>query len=370
MKKITLLLLLLPLLCFPEVRLSDRTRVSVLTCGLGHELYSLFGHTAIRIKDPQLGLDVVYNYGAFDFSTPNFGLRFVKGDMQYFVAVDSFNGFMQQYQYEQRSVVEQELFLPLEMKQQLFDELSKVLASDENFYTYKFIDRNCTNMAMHVINKVLGEPILKKTGDTSITYREIIYPYFDGHFFEQWGTSVIFGKKVDEDSNTLFLPTELEASLASAQYQGKPLSEKSRPIIQAQETTPPFSIFNSIYLYLAILLGVALANKKVITATYFVVIGGIGAFFCVAGAYSLHEEVAWNYNVLLFNPLLIVIAFGLVAKKQNLLRILSWISAGLLFIYALFMLTKIHLAIVTPMIALHGLIFWRILKPKSLAAIE
>lgn len=365
MRRLLLFLLVIPSLLVAEVRLSPQSRVSVLTCGTGHELYSLFGHTAIRISDPTMGLDIVYNYGAFDFSAPNFAGRFTKGDLQYFVATDTFNGFMEQYRYEGRSVVEQELFLSVERKQQLFDELTSVLNSDEKFYTYKFIDRNCTNMAMAVINKILGGQILKKTGDTGITYREIIYPYFDGHFFEQWGTSIIFGTKVDQASTTLFLPTELEKSLESATYQGKPLSEKSRLLLDAPKTEAPFSFWNNLYVYLAVLLLVALVNKKSVTVTYLVIIGLVGVFFSVAGWYSLHEELKWNYNVLICNPLLLGLATGMLTNKSKLTRLLTWICVGCLVVYAVYMLTKIHLLTVMPMIVLHGFIFWRILRKYS-----
>ena len=61
-----------------EITLSNTAEVSVLTCGTGLEIYSLFGHTAIRIKDSSNFVDQVYNYGTFDFSTPNFYLKFVK----------------------------------------------------------------------------------------------------------------------------------------------------------------------------------------------------------------------------------------------------------------------------------------------------
>ena len=54
------------------VKLSGKAEISILTCDPGKELYSSFGHTAIRIIDPVLGFDKVYNYGTFDFATPNF----------------------------------------------------------------------------------------------------------------------------------------------------------------------------------------------------------------------------------------------------------------------------------------------------------
>ena len=96
-----------------NIQLSDSAKVSVFTCGRGEELYSTFGHTAIRIKDPENQLDFVYNYGAFDFREGNFYLKFIKGDLQYFMNVSSYDEFIYEYQYDNREVIEQTLDLSL-----------------------------------------------------------------------------------------------------------------------------------------------------------------------------------------------------------------------------------------------------------------
>ena len=44
--------------------------ISLLTCAPGTDLYSLFGHTAIRVRDSRRGMDIVYNYGTFDDTDP------------------------------------------------------------------------------------------------------------------------------------------------------------------------------------------------------------------------------------------------------------------------------------------------------------
>ena len=49
---------------------NDSIRLSLLTCAPGEEIYSLFGHTAIRYENPSQGIDVVFNYGLFSFNTP------------------------------------------------------------------------------------------------------------------------------------------------------------------------------------------------------------------------------------------------------------------------------------------------------------
>src|SRR6266699_3421572 len=93
-----LFFLLFTVMAFGQsVPLSSNSKVSVLTCGSSPEIYALFGHTAIRIKDSVQNLDIVYNYGAFDFNTPNFARKFVKGDMQYFVTNSIFYDFLDQY---------------------------------------------------------------------------------------------------------------------------------------------------------------------------------------------------------------------------------------------------------------------------------
>ena len=80
------------------------TRISILTCGPGDELYSLFGHTAIRFFDSATNVDVVYNWGGFTFNQPNFYLNFVRGTLLYYSTADYFNDFMYEYIVDHRSV--------------------------------------------------------------------------------------------------------------------------------------------------------------------------------------------------------------------------------------------------------------------------
>jgi hypothetical protein len=81
-----------------------------------------FGHTAIRITDPDNFIDVVFNYGAFDFNTPNFVPKFAKGDLEYFAVAHSYTDFINEYTMK-RSVYEQELLINDSAKQRLFDNL-------------------------------------------------------------------------------------------------------------------------------------------------------------------------------------------------------------------------------------------------------
>ena len=350
-----------------SVPLSDKTQVSVLTCGVGPEIYALFGHTAIRIKDPVQHLDVVYNYGAFDFDTPNFALKFVKGDMQYFATSGSFEDFMMQYHYEQRSVSEQILDIPQDKKQLLFDKLNGMLFSDKRFYTYKFIDRNCTNMASDIINETLGSKLIyKREINTNArefvpkSYRDILFPYFDGHFYEQWGTSVLFGTKVDQRATVLFLPGELEHSLDITTYNSKPLVAKRQMLLDVKPRTAPFSYWNNCYTYLLFLVLVVLVNRKWLTLFYLILLGFLGIFFSLNGLYSLHEELAYNYNVLLFNPLLLAAAYFYARNRTRGMYISVIANFICIGIYLVVIFNKAHFLAVLPMIIANVIILTKL----------
>ena len=82
-----------------QQELSVYATASVLTCGPGNDFYTTFGHTAIRITDPELGIDYVYNYGTFDFNTPNFYWKFMRGQLDYKLARTSFERFIEEYRF-------------------------------------------------------------------------------------------------------------------------------------------------------------------------------------------------------------------------------------------------------------------------------
>ena len=245
-------------------KLSQNAQVSIFTCDRGEELYSTFGHTALRIKDEFNALDVVYNYGYFDFRTENFYFKFVKGDLQYFMNATSYDDFVFEYKLDRREVIEQTLNLPLAKKQELFDALNKSLLSDEKFYTYKFIDRNCTTMITNKINGLYGKEQIQKVDDTSISYRRLLYPYFENYFWYKLGINIVFGAKTDQNAQKLFLPIELLHSLDKAQFDGNPLVSKKEIVVQGATIQPKFSFFNSIYLICVILLIIVITNNKIL----------------------------------------------------------------------------------------------------------
>ena len=119
MKKITLILFLAAYIQVAGQNDSSHLRISLLTCAPGEELYSVFGHTAIRITDSIQRTDLVYNWGTFDFDDPDFYTKFVRGKLDYSLSVSGFTEFMYEYDVTKRDVTEQELQLTGDQKMQL-----------------------------------------------------------------------------------------------------------------------------------------------------------------------------------------------------------------------------------------------------------
>lgn len=339
--------------------LSENAKVSVLTCGTGNESYSLFGHTAIRITDADHFIDLVYNYGAFDFNTPNFVAKFIKGDLQYFAVVHPFTDFMNEYNYERRSVYEQELNIPYTLKQKLFQNLNTSLASGESHYTYKFIDKNCTSMVVDIINKTLDTVAIVKNTDTDITYRTILYPYFDHHFYEKLGTSIIFGRKVDRMGTQIFLPFELQKSLKKVQFNNQPLAKENKTLLEFNEI-PPGSWWNNCYSYLLLLGAIVIINRKFINQLYLLTMGLLGLFFLAVGFYSSHQELGYNYNILLFNPAAFALLYFWYMKNKKWIYALSLFNLAALIVYFFILINKAHFLIVLPLVITSTIILVRL----------
>ena len=346
---------------FAQVPLSDQAQISLLTCGPGKELYSVFGHTAIRVYDPATRMDVVYNFGTFDFDTPNFYGKFVKGDLQYFVSAGSYDDFVYTYQYYNRDVFEQWLNLTQQQKQSIANELSERLNGPEKYYTYKFIHRNCTTMVADIINKYLPEKISLKNDDNGLTYREIIYGKLkEDHFFENLGIHLTFGAPTDDMSAKSFLPKELMEGVSNTTTANGPLAKSTHTVYKATPEEKGFSLNSFIVFALAMLVLLALSGKTLVQRSFLAIAGLMGLFFCAAGLYSLHSELTWNYNALLMNPIALVLLCFIFANKPKAILGASYAYLACIGIYVILMLNKPHLLIVLPLLALMVAVLARI----------
>lgn len=354
-KVLTILLLTLfsvSVKTFAQTPLSDQANISLLTCGPGEELYSVFGHTAIRVYNPAIRFDVVYNFGTFDFDTPNFYPKFIKGDLQYFASASSYSDFVSAYEYYNRDVFEQELNLTPQQKQSIADELAAILSSDRRFYTYKFIHRNCTTMVADILNKHIPGKISLKNSDTGMTYREILHNKVKNHFYEDLGINLAFGAPTDKVSEKLFLPDELMEGVSNTTTPLGPLAKSTENVYKATVEKPSFT-FNNFYIFgLLCLLLIALTGKKLFQRSFLAIAGLMGIFFCALGLYSSHIELMYNYNALLFNPIFLLLLYFIISKRNKAVLITSYICLGLTSIYLILLINKPYLLSVLPILIL------------------
>lgn len=354
-------LLFLPMVCFSQGSLSENAKISVLTCDTGNELYSIFGHTAIRVDDPVNNIDVVFNYGAFDFRTPNFYLKFTKGDLQYFIITSTFSDFCEQYIYENRGVYEQALNLTQPQKQKIFNELVQSLTSADKYYTYKFIDRNCTTKVADRINGAIDGKLSLNIKGSKDSNRKILYGYVRNQFYENLGINIMFGINADNDFYKVYLPLQFMESINNTKNGTQPLTNGVKIVNKPITVENHFSFWNSIWSLVCALLLIVLVNRKTVTLTFLTVQALLGIFLIWTSVYSLHHELSWNYNIFLLNPLLLLLVVFTLSRKTAYAIKTIYVCLAMLGLYFLFLLNKVQLWMFMPIIATNTILLTRLL---------
>lgn len=196
-----LLLFFLLLLPFGQTTANgnDSIRLSLLTCAPGEEIYSLFGHTAIRYEDPANGIDAVFNYGLFSFNTPNFIFRFSLGETDYQLGATDYAHFAAEYAFDGRSVWQQTLNLSKEEKAELIRLLQENYRPENRVYRYNFFYDNCATRPRDKIEEsIIGKVIYpSESQDGSRSFRDIVHQYCKGHPWARFGIDLCIGSEAD-----------------------------------------------------------------------------------------------------------------------------------------------------------------------------
>ena len=173
----------------------------------------------------------------------------------------------------------------------------------------------------------------------------------------------MFGTKVDEPATTLFLPSEFMHSLTVTTYDSKPLAKPATTLLSVQKPEAPFSWWNNIWTYLIVMgLIIAFHRKSAVQTSYLALISILGCLFLWAMLYSLHEELRNNYNILLFNPLLLLLAILNERGSRKSASVLAWTCLGFMALFVLIAFSKAHFWIVLPIIIANALVLFRILR--------
>lgn len=306
-------------------------RISLLTCTPGAALYSSFGHSAIRVSDPSIGSDVIYNYGTFDFNDPGFYSKFTRGKLLYFVSVDTFANFYYEYEYEQRGITEQVLDLSCEEKQNLVAALAINAREENKYYKYDFVYDNCTTRLRDIIlSKATGSFVTRNIRpQAGITFRNLIHEYLD-RSHQHWsklGIDILLGSPLDKkisNDEAMFLPDYLLKAFDSTIFNGKPLVSAKKEIlppglvINKAPVFTPFIVFALLFLAIAVLSFVKKATKFLyyFDFIFFFICGVLGALLLFMWFGTDHQTCRNNFNLAWAFPGHLVIVFFLSSKKK------------------------------------------------------
>ena len=302
---------------------NDSIRISLLTCGPGEEIYSLFGHTAVRVVRPARNLDAVFNYGVFSFNTPNFIMRFVLGETDYQLGVNSYRTFVNQYQFYNREVWEQELNLTQTEKEKIVNFLFVNYQPENRIYRYNFFYDNCSTRAMNCIERNLSQPLIfakPMNQHTEHSFRDYLHLYSEGHPWSRIGMDLLLGVDADQPitrRETTFAPYQLKdifdhAKIKNQEGRLEPFVKNSTLVIQHipadvdKETLPtPVIVGWTLFIMMAILTSWGVWKQKSlwgVDALLFSIAGIFGIVLSFLALFSQHPAVSSNYQIICFHP--------------------------------------------------------------------
>lgn len=303
----------------------DSIRISLLTCASGEEIYSLFGHTAIRYENYTRGIDAVFNYGIFNFNAPNFILRFALGETDYQLGANNYERFAAEYYYLERDVWQQELNLTPQEKEKLIALLEENYRPENRVYRYNFFYDNCATRPRDLIEKSI-EGTLEYADNmtdtnTGTSFRDLLHKYSEGHPWSRFGMDLCMGSQADKIINRrlmMFVPFYVQkyfnkARIIDKEGQTRPLVLNEEKIVitgsgetdRISEVFTPMQAALLLFILIAAITIYGIRRRKTfwgIDLVLFFAAGVAGCILAFLALFSQHPAVSPNYLLFVFHP--------------------------------------------------------------------
>lgn len=375
MKWLFIIVLILASRTARSQELSPRAEVSVLTFGPATEVYAIWGHTAIRVKDPATRMDKVYNYGTFDFNTPNFTLKFIKGKLNYALSIQRYYRVIKAYKEEKRWIKEQVLNLSFEERKSLYALLEENYQEENRYYKYDFLFDNCATRPLEIIEKSMIDSIDFQQ-ELALTYRDILDEHLIHNPWMDFGIDLIIGSLADAQASArqqMFMPAYIYYYFKN----GIRLAEDQQPLVAKENTIAtqgdiawmkvpkllwPFSIFLILIILEVTLFAWSLKREirwlKIYDNFWFTAISLGSALILFLWFGTDHIPTKYNWNVFWMNPLfLFLLPYMPKDPKRLVAKILFLILIAFLLLWFLIP-QQFHLAVL-PMIGVLGIKTYR-----------
>jgi len=358
MKKLffTFLFLAISITSKSQVQLSVYSEISIVTADAGNELFEAFGHSAIRIKDPVLQLDLVYNYGIFDFNAPNFYTNFTKGRLLYKLGRYQFKYFLESYKQDKRWVKQQVLNLTQQQRQAFFMYLEKNASPQNATYLYDPFFNNCASKLKDITTTILGDKVEfnGKDIEKELSFRTLMNREIHWNTWGGFGINLALGSKLDKTANLqqyMYLPdyvyTIFKNSTVYFKNQKQPLVKKEELLLDFPNRKQSIPFISPLLVFSIIaLLGIFITyrdNKnqkrtKWLDTILLLTTGLVGFLILFLWFFTDHSTTPNNFNVLwAFAPNLIIVFLLNKGKK--------WLSTY--FIFLIFLLVIIPIIWIT-----------------------
>jgi hypothetical protein len=357
MKKYALLILLL--LSFSSFKSNAQagndTIVYLITCNPGVETYSIYGHSALRVVNNVNKTDLVYNWGVFDFRTPNFAWKFAKGRLDYMLAVESMHNFLQTYFYEERAVFSQRINLLPGETRILLGLINENLRPENVKYRYDFFYDDCSTRIRDLLEKSVGDKLQYPPVDPSDvqTFRDMTGKYQKAFPWLKFGIDLIMGSSGDLKTtfrDRMFLPLDMQNCLSETvvNRNGKmvPMLQNpetildfSLPKVKSKRVIAPENVFAVILIILVLVIPV-IKRKSIINGIdiiLFFLFSVLSVLMIFFNFFTDHQQMRMNLNIIWLNPIIIVCLALLILGKPGIIwfRILFFISVLFLAVHML-----------------------------------
>ena len=356
-KKLLFLLLICTSLSFgQQVQLSGQANISVLTMGPGQSLFDSFGHSAIRLKDQPLGIDVIYNYGVYDFSDPNFYPKFAMGKLRYLLDRKPTEGFLKNYIEDNRWVKEQVLALSTAEVQELFIFLENNLKPENRAYDYDFFYDNCATKIPQIINTTIpgGIKIDSAFIANPKTFRSLVQENVHWNTWGSFGMDIGIGSVTDRTATAyehMFLPANVYLALKTATKQANGASSAlvkeskdlyiNAPVaLQSDGVLSPLAVFGilaAFILWITFIDSKKQKRSKWLDVSLAVITGIAGIILALLWFATEHTTTANNYNVLWAFPFSLFVALQLSKNAPK-----QWVQGFLKFLLICLALLSLH----------------------------
>lgn len=311
-------------------KLSENAEMSLITVAPGDELYSGFGHSALWVEDRSKGLSVVFNYGTFDFETPGFYMKFVRGKLNYMLSAGRFSYLLNSAKAEDRSVIKQTLNLTTEQQNQIYSFLLNNIKPENRFYQYDFFFDNCSTRFRDLLEDVLGDGLVWEREAEGYTFREYLDIYLADKPWQDFGIDLVLGQPTDalaDKRNEMFLPDLLMMHFDEATYNGEPIVSEKEVLFEAKQEKDQsgFQILPIHITWFLCIFGVFLSvrhHKSKLSDVWFnkllfVITGLVGCLIFFLWFLSDHVATVNNWNIIWAFPPNIILAFILFKKPAK-----------------------------------------------------